>query len=159
MTGRVLRVIFGPKVMIMQTTNVRLGWRRAALFSSKAGLGPCRKRTWGDWLASGGYPNILDGGASPLPEHALNGSRASGKLRTTAPAGLRSRSGARCVSAKDHAAQLDKESRSYRTAKGNPLQSTAPPYPNYHEHDDLGAKYQPRGGGLVAFSATEVVAA
>ncbi len=134
--------IYGPKVMII---NEMAGSGGDALpwYFRKAGIGPLiGKRTWGGLVGIGGYPELLDGGRVTAPRAALYGLNGDWEVENHGvppdydvdldPAAFRQ--------GKD--AQLEKAIEVVmQQLKDHPLpQIKRPEYPNYHEHDDLGAK-------------------
>jgi tricorn protease len=134
--------IFGPKVMI---TNEMSGSGGDALpwYFRKAGIGPLiGKRTWGGLVGIGGYPELLDGGRVTAPRAALFGLKGEWEVENHGippdievdlePSAWRQGRDAQLEKAIEVVMQELKE---------HPLpEIKRPPYPNYHEHDDLGAK-------------------
>ena len=134
--------IFGPKVMIINEMSGS-GGDALPWYFRKAGLGPLvGKRTWGGLVGIGGYPELLDGGRVTAPRAALYGLKGEWEVENHGvapdyevdlePAAFRH----------GHDAQLDKAIEVViEQLKQHPLpEYPHPPYPNYHEHDDLGAK-------------------
>ncbi len=134
--------IFGPKVMIINEMSGS-GGDALPWYFRKAGLGPVvGKRTWGGLVGIGGYPELLDGGRVTAPRAALYGLKGEWEVENHGvapdyevdlePAAFR----------QGHDAQLDKAIEVViEQLKEHPLpEYPHPPYPNYHEHDDLGAK-------------------
>jgi tricorn protease len=134
--------IFGPKVMIINEMSGS-GGDALPWYFRKAGLGPLvGKRTWGGLVGIGGYPELLDGGHVTAPRAALYGLQGEWEVENHGiapdyevdlePARFR----------QGHDAQLDKAIEVViEQLKDHPLpQYPHPPYPNYHEDDDLGAK-------------------
>jgi tricorn protease len=134
--------IFGPKVMI---TNEMSGSGGDALpwYFRKAGIGLLiGKRTWGGLVGIGGYPELIDGGHVTAPRAALYGLNGEWEVENHGiapdvevdldPAAWRT----------GHDSQLEKAIEVVmQQLKEHPLpEIKRPPYPNYHEHDDLGAK-------------------
>jgi tricorn protease len=134
--------IYGPKVMII---NEMAGSGGDALpwYFRMAGLGPLvGKRTWGGLVGIGGYPEMIDGGRVTSPRAALYGLKGEWEVENHGiapdyevdlePAAFR----------QGHDAQLEKAIEVVmQQLKEHPLPKYArPAYPNYHEHDDLGAK-------------------
>ena len=134
--------IYGPKVMII---NEMAGSGGDALpwYFRKAGLGPLiGKRTWGGLVGIGGYPQLIDGGGVTAPRAAIYGLQGDWEVENHGvppdyevdlePAAWRQGRDAQLDKAIEVVMQLLKE---------HPLpQIQRPAYPNYHEHDDLGAK-------------------
>lgn len=134
--------IYGPKVMII---NEMAGSGGDALpwYFRKAGLGPLiGKRTWGGLVGIGGYPQLLDGGGVTAPRAAIYGLKGEWEVENHGippdyevdldPAAFR----------QGHDAQLEKAIEVVmQLLKEHPQpQYPHPAYPNYHEHDGLGAK-------------------
>ena len=134
--------IYGPKVMLI---NEMAGSGGDALpwYFRKAGVGPLvGKRTWGGLVGIGGYPELIDGGRVTAPRGAIYGLNGDWEVENHGvppdyevdldPAAYR----------QGHDAQLDKAIEVVmQQLKEHPLpQIKRPAYPNYHEHDDLGAK-------------------
>ena len=134
--------IYGPKVMIINEMSGS-GGDALPWYFRKAGIGPLiGKRTWGGLVGIGGYPELLDGGRVTAPRAAIYGLNGEWEVENHGvppdydvdldPAAWR----------QGHDAQLDKAIEVVmQELKDHPLpQYKRPPYPNYHEHDDLGAK-------------------
>ena len=134
--------IYGPKVMIINEMSGS-GGDALPWYFRKAGIGPLiGKRTWGGLVGIGGYPELLDGGHVTAPRAAIYGLNGEWEVENHGvapdyevdldPAAYR----------QGHDAQLDKAIEVVmQQLKEHPLpQYKRPPYPNYHEHDDLGAK-------------------
>jgi tricorn protease len=134
--------IYGPKVMIINEMSGS-GGDALPWYFRKAGLGPLvGKRTWGGLVGIGGYPELLDGGNVTSPRGAIYGLTGDWEVENHGippdyevdldPAAFR----------QGHDAQLDKAVEVVmQQLKEHPLpQYPRPAYPNYHEHDDLGAK-------------------
>jgi tricorn protease len=134
--------IYGPKVMI---TNEMSGSGGDALpwYFRKAGIGLLvGKRTWGGLVGIGGYPELIDGGHVTAPRAALYGLHGEWEVENHGvapdvevdldPAAWRT----------GHDAQLDKAIEVVmQQLKEHPLPDIKrPDYPNYHQHDDLGAR-------------------
>jgi len=134
--------IYGPKVMII---NEMAGSGGDALpwYFRKAGIGPLvGKQTWGGLVGIGGYPELIDGGGVTAPRFALYGLKGEWEVENHGiapdydadldPAAVRQGHDPQLEKAVEVVLQLLKE---------HPLpQYSRPAYPNYHEHDDLGAK-------------------
>jgi len=134
--------IYGPKVMII---NEMAGSGGDALpwYFRKAGIGPLiGKKTWGGLVGIGGYPELLDGGNVTSPRAAIYGLNGEWEVENRGippdvevdldPAAWR----------QGHDAQLEKAIEVVmQELKEHPLpEIKRPAYPNYHEHDDIGAK-------------------
>jgi tricorn protease len=134
--------IYGPKVMIINEMSGS-GGDALPWYFRKAGLGPLiGKRTWGGLVGIGGYPELLDGGRVTSPRAAIYGLNGEWEVENHGvapdfevdldPAAWR----------QGHDAQLEKAIEVVmQQLKEHPLpQIKRPPYPNYHQHDDLGVK-------------------
>jgi tricorn protease len=134
--------IFGPKVMIINEMSGS-GGDALPWYFRKAGIGQLiGKRTWGGLVGIGGYPQLLDGGRVTAPRAALYGLNGDWEVENHGippdvevdlePSAWRQGRDAQLEKAIEVVMQQLKE---------HPLpQIKHPPYPNYHEHDDLGAK-------------------
>jgi len=135
------QAIYGPKVMII---NQMAGSGGDALpwYFRKAGLGPLvGKRTWGGLVGIGGYPELIDGGLVTAPRAAIYGLNGQWEVENHGispdyevdwePQAWRN----------GHDAQLEKAiSVVLQELAAHPQRTPIrPPYPNYHQHDDLGA--------------------
>jgi len=134
--------IYGPKVMIINEMSGS-GGDALPWYFRKAGIGQLiGKRTWGGLVGIGGYPELLDGGRVTAPRAAIYGLNGEWEVENHGippdvevdlePAAWRA----------GHDAQLEKAIEVVmQQLKEHPLpQIKHPPYPNYHEHDDLGVK-------------------
>ncbi len=134
--------IYGPKVMIINEMSGS-GGDALPWYFRKAGLGPLvGKNTWGGLVGIGGYPELIDGGNVTAPRIALFGTKGEWEVENHGiapdvevdldPAAWR----------QGHDAQLEKAIEVVmQELKDHPApQIKRPTYPNYHEHDDLGAK-------------------
>jgi tricorn protease len=134
--------IYGPKVMMINEMSGS-GGDALPWYFRKAGIGPLiGKRTWGGLVGIGGYPELIDGGFVTAPRAAIYGLNGEWEVENHGvppdydvdldPAAWR----------QGHDAQLDKAIEVVmQLLKEHPLpQIQRPAYPNYHEHDDLGAK-------------------
>jgi tricorn protease len=134
--------IYGPKVMIINEMSGS-GGDALPWYFRKAGIGPLiGKRTWGGLVGIGGYPELLDGGFVTAPRAAIYGLNGEWEVENHGvapdvdvdldPAAFR----------QGHDAQLEKaiEVVLQQMKEHPPQQHPRPAYPNYHEHDDLGAK-------------------
>jgi len=133
--------IFGPKVMLI---NEMAGSGGDALpwYFRKAGLGTLiGKRTWGGLVGIGGYPELLDGGSVTAPRVAIYGLNGDWEVenRGIAPDIEIDLDPAAARSGRD--SQLEKGIEVVlQQLKEHPApQFVVPPYPNYHQHDGLGA--------------------
>jgi tricorn protease len=134
--------IYGPKVMIINEMSGS-GGDALPWYFRKAGIGPLiGKKTWGGLVGIGGYPQLLDGGRVTAPRAAIYGLNGDWEVENHGvppdvevdlePSTWR----------QGHDAQLEKAIEVVmQQLKEHPLpQYKRPTYPNYHEHDDLGAK-------------------
>ncbi len=134
--------IYGPKVMMINEMSGS-GGDALPWYFRKTGIGPLvGKRTWGGLVGIGGYPELLDGGRVTAPRAAIYGLNGDWEVENHGippdvevdlePAAWRD----------GRDAQLEKAIEvELQQLKDHPLpQIKRPPYPNYHEHDDLGAK-------------------
>jgi tricorn protease len=134
--------IYGPKVMIINEMSGS-GGDALPWYFRKAGIGPLiGKKTWGGLVGIGGYPQLLDGGRVTAPRAAIYGLNGDWEVENHGvppdvevdlePSTWR----------QGHDAQLEKAIEVVmQQLKDHPLpQYKRPTYPNYHEHDDLGAK-------------------
>jgi tricorn protease len=134
--------IFGPKVMIINEMSGS-GGDALPWYFRKAGIGPLiGKKTWGGLVGIGGYPELIDGGHVTAPRAAIYGLSGEWEVENHGvapdvevelePASWRA----------GHDAQLEKAIEVVmQQLKEHPRpEIKRPPYPNYHEHDDLGAK-------------------
>jgi tricorn protease len=134
--------IYGPKVMMINEMSGS-GGDALPWYFRKAGIGPLvGKKTWGGLVGIGGYPELLDGGHVTAPRAAIYGLNGDWEVENHGippdvevdlePAAWR----------QGHDAQLEKAIEVVmQQLKEHPLpEIKKPAYPNYHEHDDLGAK-------------------
>jgi len=134
--------IYGPKVMIINEMSGS-GGDALPWYFRKAGIGPLiGKKTWGGLVGIGGYPELIDGGHVTSPRAAIYGLNGDWEVENHGvapdvevdldPAAFR----------QGHDAQLEKAIEVVmQQLKEHPLPVIKhPPYPNYHEHDDLGVK-------------------
>jgi tricorn protease len=134
--------IYGPKVMIINEMSGS-GGDALPWYFRKASLGPLiGKKTWGGLVGIGGYPELIDGGRVTAPRAAIYGLNGDWEVENQGvapdvevdlePAAWRTGRDAQLEKAIEVVMQQLKE---------HPLpEIKRPPYPNYHEHDDLGAK-------------------
>ncbi len=134
--------IYGPKVMLINEMSGS-GGDALPWYFRKAGIGQLiGKKTWGGLVGIGGYPELIDGGRVTAPRAAIYGLNGEWEVENHGippdvevdldPAAYR----------QGHDAQLDKaiEVVMQQLKDHPPQQHARPLYPNYHEHDDLGAK-------------------
>ena len=134
--------IYGPKVMIINEMSGS-GGDALPWYFRKAAIGPLiGKKTWGGLVGIGGYPELIDGGRVTAPRAAIYGLNGEWEVENHGvapdvevdldPAAFR----------QGHDAQLEKAIEVVmQQLKEHPLpEIKRPPYPNYHEHDDLGVK-------------------
>jgi len=134
--------IYGPKVMIINEMSGS-GGDALPWYFRKSAIGPLvGKRTWGGLVGIGGYPQLIDGGGVTAPRAAIYGLNGDWEVENHGvppdvevdldPAAWR----------QGRDAQLDKAIEvELQLLKEHPLPEIKKPlYPNYHEHDDLGAK-------------------
>ena len=134
--------IYGPKVMLINEMSGS-GGDALPWYFRQAGIGPLiGKKTWGGLVGIGGYPQLLDGGRVTAPRAALYGLKGEWEVenRGVAPDVEVDLEPAAWRQGRD--AQLEKAIEVVmQQLKDHPLpQFKRPQYPNYHEHDDLGAK-------------------
>jgi tricorn protease len=132
--------IFGPKVMLINQ-NSGSGGDAMPWYFRKSGDGKLvGTRTWGGLVGIGGYPSLLDGGGVTAPRFAIYGIKGEWEVENH---GI-----APDVTVeelpKDFAAGHDRQLETgvqmvLDELKEHPAPTfVVPPYPNYHEHDDLG---------------------
>jgi tricorn protease len=134
--------IYGPKVMIINEMSGS-GGDAMPWYFRKAGLGPLiGKKTWGGLVGIGGYPELIDGGHVTAPRIALYGLNGEWEVENHGIAPDVDIDLDPAVWRHGHDAQLEKAIEVVmQQLKEHPVpQIKHPPYPNYHEHDDLGAK-------------------
>ncbi|HYM79078.1 MAG TPA: PDZ domain-containing protein [Candidatus Dormibacteraeota bacterium] len=134
--------IYGPKVMIINEMSGSGGDALPWYFRKNA-VGPLvGKRTWGGLVGIGGYPELIDGGRVTAPRAAIYGLNGEWEVENhgVAPDVEVDLEPASWKQGRD--AQLEKAIEVVmQQLKDHPLpEIKRPPYPNYHEHDDLGAK-------------------
>jgi tricorn protease len=134
--------IYGPKVMMINEMSGS-GGDALPWYFRKAGIGPLiGKKTWGGLVGIGGYPELIDGGRVTAPRAALYGLKGEWEVENVGvppdvevdlePAAWRQGKDSQLEKAIEVVMQQLKE---------HPLpEIPRPKYPNYHEHDDLGAK-------------------
>ncbi len=134
--------IYGPKVMIINEMSGS-GGDALPWYFRKAGIGTLvGKQTWGGLVGIGGYPELIDGGRVTAPRAAIYGLNGEWEVENHGvppdvdadldPAAWR----------QGHDAQLEKAIQVVmQQLRDHPLpEIKRPPYPNYHDHDDLGVK-------------------
>jgi len=134
--------IYGPKVMMINEMSGS-GGDALPWYFRKAGIGPLiGKKTWGGLVGIGGYPELIDGGHVTAPRAAIYGLNGDWEVENhgVAPDVEVDLEPAAWRAGRD--AQLEKAIEVVmQQLKEHPLpEIKRPPYPNYHEHDDLGAK-------------------
>ena len=134
--------IYGPKVMLVNEMSGS-GGDALPWYFRKAGIGQLvGKKTWGGLVGIGGYPELLDGGRVTAPRAAIYGLNGDWEVENhgVAPDVEVDLEPAAWRNGKD--AQLEKAIEVVmQQLKEHPLpEIKRPPYPNYHEHDDLSAK-------------------
>ncbi len=132
--------IYGPKVLLINEMSGS-GGDALPWYFRKAAIGPLvGKKTWGGLVGIGGYPELLDGGRVTAPRAAIYGLGGDWEVENRGippdfdvdldPAAFRQGRDAQLEKAIEVVLQQLKE---------HPLpQVQRPPYPNYHEHDELG---------------------
>jgi tricorn protease len=134
--------IYGPKVMMINEMSGSGGDALPWYFRKNA-IGPLiGKRTWGGLVGIGGYPELIDGGSVTAPRAAIYGLDGDWEVENQGvgpdvevdlePAAWR----------QGRDSQLEKAIEVVmQQLKQHPLlEIKRPSYPNYHQHDDLGAK-------------------
>ena len=134
--------IYGPKVMIINEMSGS-GGDALPWYFRKSNVGTLvGKRTWGGLVGIGGYPQLLDGGGVTAPRAAIYGLNGEWEVENhgVAPDVEVDLDPAAWRQGRD--AQLEKAIEVVmQQLKDHPLpEIKRPAYPNYHEHDDLGAK-------------------
>lgn len=136
--------IYGPKVMMINEMSGS-GGDALPWYFRKAGIGPLiGKKTWGGLVGIGGYPELLDGGRVTAPRAAIYGLNGDWEVENHGiapdvevdlePAAWRQGRDSQLEKAIEVVMQQLKE---------HPLPEIKhPPFPNYHQHDDLGAEKQ-----------------
>lgn len=134
--------IYGPKVMMINEMSGS-GGDALPWYFRKAGIGPLvGKRTWGGLVGIGGYPQLLDGGGVTAPRAAIYGLNGDWEVENHGVGPDVEVDLEPAVWRQGRDAQLEKAIEVVmQQLKEHPLpEIKRPPYPNYHEHDDLGAK-------------------
>jgi len=134
--------IYGPKVMIINEMSGS-GGDALPWYFRKAGVGLLiGKRTWGGLVGIGGYPQLIDGGTVTAPRAAIYGLNGEWEVENHGVPPDVDVELDPAIWRQGHDAQLEKAIEVVmQELKDHPLpEIKRPPYPNYHEHDDLGAK-------------------
>jgi tricorn protease len=132
--------IFGPKAMIINQ-SAGSGGDAMPWYFRKAGLGTLvGVRTWGGLVGIGGYPQLIDGGAVTAPRYAIYGLNGDWEVEGHGIApDVEVEEFPKDVAA-GHDLQLEHAvSIVLQQLKEHPpVEPKVPPYPIYHQHDDLG---------------------
>lgn len=134
--------IYGPKVMIINEMSGS-GGDALPWYFRKAGLGPLiGKRTWGGLVGIGGYPELIDGGRVTAPRAAIYGLKGDWEVENHGVPPDVDVELDPAIWRQGRDAQLEKAIAVVtQELKEHPQpEIKRPPYPNYHLHDDLGAK-------------------
>jgi tricorn protease len=134
--------IYGPKVMIINEMSGS-GGDALPWYFRKAGIGPLvGKKTWGGLVGIGGYPELLDGGHVTAPRAAIYGLNGDWEVENHGIAPDVEIDLDPTAWRQGHDAQLEKAIEVVtQQLKEHPLpEIKRPPYPNYHDRDDLGVK-------------------
>jgi tricorn protease len=133
--------IFGPKAMIINQ-SAGSGGDAMPWYFRKANLGTLvGVRTWGGLVGIGGYPVLMDGGRVTAPRHAIYGLNGEWEVEGHGIApDVEVEELPKDVAA-GHDPQLERAvSIVLEQLKEHPVPTPpVPPYPNYHQHDELGA--------------------
>ena len=133
--------IFGPKAMIINQ-SAGSGGDAMPWYFRKANLGALvGMRTWGGLVGIGGYPRLIDGGEVTAPRYAIYGLKGEWEVEGHGiPPDVEVEDLPKDAAA-GHDRQLERAvSIVLEQLKEHPVLTPAvPPYPNYHQHDDLGA--------------------
>ncbi|MCU1313408.1 MAG: peptidase, partial [Acidobacteriaceae bacterium] len=132
--------IFGPKAMIINQ-SAGSGGDAMPWYFRKASLGPLvGTRTWGGLVGIGGYPSLLDGGGVTAPRTAIYGLQGEFEVENHGIAPDVEVENLPKDSNAGHDPQLERAvSLVLEQLKSRPPATfPAPPYPNYHQNDDLG---------------------
>jgi tricorn protease len=134
--------IFGPKAMIINQ-SAGSGGDAMPWYFRKANLGTLvGVRTWGGLVGIGGYPTLIDGGIVTAPRYAIYGLKGDWEVEGHGVApDVEVQELPKDVAA-GHDLQLERAvSIVLQQLKEQPVVEPAiPPYPNHHEHDDLGTQ-------------------
>lgn len=133
--------IFGPKVMIINQ-SAGSGGDAMPWYFRKETLGTLvGTRTWGGLVGIGGYPVLIDGGRVTAPRYAIYGLNGEWEVEGHGIApDVEVEELPKDVAA-GHDAQLERAvAIVMEQLKAHPVPTPPiPPYPNYHQHDHLGA--------------------
>jgi tricorn protease len=134
--------IFGPKAMIINQ-SAGSGGDAMPWYFRKANLGTLvGVRTWGGLVGIGGYPVLMDGGGVTAPRYAIYGLNGEWEVEGHGIApDVEVEELPKDVAA-GHDPQLERAvSILMEQLKEHPVPTPAiPPYPNYHQHDELGGR-------------------
>jgi tricorn protease len=134
--------IFGPKAMIINQ-SAGSGGDAMPWYFRKANLGTLvGVRTWGGLVGIGGYPVLIDGGGVTAPRYAIYGLNGEWEVEGHGIApDVEVEELPKDVAA-GHDPQLERAvSILLQQLMDHPVPTPAiPPYPNYHQHDDLGGR-------------------
>ncbi len=134
--------IFGPKAMIINQ-SAGSGGDAMPWYFRKANLGTLvGVRTWGGLVGIGGYPTLIDGGGVTAPRYAIYGLHGDWEVEGHGIApDVEVEELPKDVAA-GHDAQLERAvAILLQQLQEHPVPTPPiPPYPNYHQHDDLGAR-------------------
>lgn len=134
--------IFGPKAMIINQ-SAGSGGDAMPWYFRKAKLGTLvGVRTWGGLVGIGGFPPLMDGGGVTAPRYAIYGLHGDWEVENHGiPPDVEVEELPKDI-ASGHDPQLEKAVEIVvEQLKEHPVTPPPiPPYPNYHQHDDLGIK-------------------
>ena len=135
--------IFGPKAMIINQ-SAGSGGDAMPWYFRKAQLGPLvGMRTWGGLVGIGGYPRLIDGGLVTAPRYALYGLNGEWEVEGHGiPPDVEVQELPKDVAA-GHDLQLETAvSIVLRDLAAHPpVVPVVPPYPRFHDNDDLGGAH------------------
>jgi tricorn protease len=132
--------IFGPKAMIINQ-SAGSGGDAMPWYFRKAGLGTLvGVRTWGGLVGIGGYPQLIDGGSVTAPRYAVFGLNGDWEVEGRGIAPDVEVEELPKDFAAGHDLQLERAvSVVLQQLKEHPVVAPpVPPYPLYHQHDELG---------------------
>ncbi len=132
--------IFGPKVMLINQ-NAGSGGDAMPWYFHKAGIGKLiGTRTWGGLVGIGGYPPLIDGGFVMAPRFAIYGLHGDWEVENHGVPPDVNVDLLPKDAAAGHDVQLETGVQTVLDElKANPVpEIPVQPYPNYHQHDDLG---------------------
>jgi tricorn protease len=133
--------IFGPKAMIINQ-SAGSGGDAMPWYFRKAGLGTLvGTKTWGGLVGIGGYPTLMDGGGVTAPRYAIYGLNGEWEVEGHGIApDVEVEELPKDVAA-GHDLQLERAvAIVMEQLKDHPVPTPPiPPYPNYHQHDSVGA--------------------